>query len=125
MSKIPWPGRLLRRRNARAGDRTGPAPAGRPGRRPSPLLRELEQAQADLRARLALLSRRLDALPALEPEERAALRRAGTEIRDRLAAASRRLAMFRKRCWWVILVQLCLLAAMLAAFAFLPELQGA
>ena len=44
-------------------------------------------------------------------QEQAALR-----ARDRLAA-------FRKTCWLVVLIQLCLLAAMLASFHFfLPEL---
>ena len=34
-----------------------------------------------------------------------------------------RLAAFRKTCWLVVLIQLCLLAAMLASFHFfLPEL---
>ena len=45
------------------------------------------------------------------------------EARAVCGRARGRLAAFRKTCWLVVLIQLCLLAAMLASFHFfLPEL---
>lgn len=122
MSLTTWLGRRVRRRAAAGKAAAAP---GRTVQRPALSLREREEDQASLGARLDLLSRHLDAMPGLTPDQRADLCRAEHEIRVRLAAAARQLTGFRRRCWWVILVQVCLLAAMLAAFAFLPELQGA
>lgn len=121
MSKSIWPGRLLRRRTAVAEGASPAATGNRTSRRPDLPLREAAQAQADLRARLDLLARRLDATPGLAAEEREALRQTEREIRARLEGTARRLALSRRRCWLPILIQLGLLALMLAAFLFLPE----
>ncbi len=112
MNGKAWLGRLLPRKAP------GPAKATRKAsRRPSSPLRELEREQAALRARLDALGTALDAASVALPEqERTALRQMRDEARGRLAA-------FRKTCWLVVLIQLCLLAAMLASFHFfLPEL---
>ena len=54
---------------------------------------------------------------------RPALRQVRDEARAVCGRARGRLAAFRKTCWLVVLIQLCLLAAMLASFHFfLPEL---
>ena len=66
----------------------------------------------------------LDAASAALPEqERTALCHVRDEARALCGRACGRLAAFRRTCWLVILIQLCLLAAMLASFRFfLPEL---
>ena len=74
MNGKAWLGRFLPRKAPRPTGATRKA-----SRRPASPLRELEQEQAALRARLAA---------------------------------------FRRTCWLVVLVQLCLLAAMLASFHF-------
>ena len=117
MNGKAWLGRLLPRKAP------GPAKATRKAsRRPSSPLRELEREQAALRARLDALGTALDAASVALPEqERTALRQVRDEARAVCGRA--RLAAFRKTCWLVILIQLCLLAAMLASFYFfLPEL---
>lgn len=98
----------------------GPAKAGRTAsRRPSSPLRELEREQAVLRARLDALGTALDAASVALPEqERTALCRVRDEARALCGRARDRLAAFRKTCWLVVLIQLCLLAAMLASFHF-------
>ena len=115
MNGKAWLGRLLPRKAP------GPAKATRKAsRRPSSPLRELEREQAALRARLDALGAALDALP---EQERTALRQVRDEARAVCGRARGRLAAFRKTCWLVVLIQLCLLAAMLASFHFfLPEL---
>lgn len=103
----------------------GPAKVTRKAsRRPSSPLRELEREQAALRARLDALGAALDtASIALPEQERTALRQVRDEARILCERACGRLASFRKTCWLVVLIQLCLLAAMLASFHFfLPEL---
>lgn len=82
------------------------------------------QEQAALRARLDALGTALDAASVALPEqERTALCRVRDEARAVCGRARVRLAAFRKTCWLVVLIQLCLLAAMLASFHFfLPEL---
>lgn len=115
MNGKAWLGRLLPRKAP------GPAKATRKAsRRPSSPLRE----QAALRARLDALGTALDAASVALPEqERTALRQVRDEARAVCGRARGRLAAFRKTCWLVILIQLCLLAAMLASFHFfLPEL---
>ena len=119
MNGKAWLGRLLPRKAP------GPAKATRKAsRRPSSPLRELEQEQAALRARLEALGRALEATAAALPEqERTGLCRIRDEARAVCGRARGRLAAFRKTCWLVVLIQLCLLAAMLASFHFfLPEL---
>lgn len=119
MNGKAWLGRLLSRKA------TGPAKARRKAsRRPASSLRELEQEQAALRARLDALGTALDAVSVALPEqERTALCRARDEARAVCGRSRDRLAAFRKICWLVVLIQLCLLAAMLASFHFfLPEL---
>ena len=76
------------------------------------------------RARLDALGTALDAASVALPEqERTALRQVRDEARAVCGRARGRLAAFRKTCWLVVLIQLCLLAAMLASFHFfLPEL---
>lgn len=111
MNGKAWLGRLL--------SRTAPGPAKatrKVSRRPASPLRELEQEQAALRARLDALGTALDAASVALPEQERTARAVCGRARDRLAA-------FRKTCWLVVLIQLCLLAAMLASFHFfLPEL---
>lgn len=119
MNGKAWLGRLL--------SRTAPDPAKarrKASRRPASPLRELEQEQAALRARLDALGTALDAASVALPEqERTALCRVRDEARAVCGRARDRLAAFRKTCWLVVLIQLCLLAAMLASFHFfLPEL---
>lgn len=119
MNGKAWLGRLL--------SRTAPGPAKarrKASRRPASPLRELEQEQAALRARLDALGTALDAASVALPEqERTALCRVRDEARAVCGRARERLAAFRKTCWLVVLIQLCLLAAMLASFHFfLPEL---
>ncbi|WP_337382345.1 hypothetical protein [Desulfovibrio sp.] len=119
MNGKAWLGRLLSRKAP------GPAKATRKAsRRPSSPLRELEREQAALRARLDALGAALDAASVALPEqERTALRQVRDEARAVCGRARGRLAAFRKTCWLVVLIQLCLLAAMLASFHFfLPEL---
>lgn len=119
MNGKAWLGRLLSRKAP------GPAKATRKAsRRPSSPLRELEREQAALRARLDALGTALDAASVALPEqERTALRQVRDEARAVCGRARGRLAAFRKTCWLVILIQLCLLASMLASFHFfLPEL---
>lgn len=119
MNGKAWLGRLLSRKAK------GPAKGTRTAsRRPSSPLRELEREQATLRARLDALGAALDAASAALPEqERTALRQVRDEARTLCGRACGRLAAFRKTCWLVVLIQLCLLAAMLASFHFfLPEL---
>ncbi|MGF0011298.1 hypothetical protein ACQRCJ_12345, partial [Desulfovibrio sp. SGI.102] len=119
MNGKAWLGRLLPRKAP------GPAKATRKAsRRPSSPLRELEREQAALRARLDALGTALDAASVALPEqERTALRQVRDEACAVCGRARGRLAAFRKTCWLVILIQLCLLAAMLASFYFfLPEL---
>lgn len=119
MNGKAWLGRLLPRKAP------GPAKATRKAsRRPSSPLRELEREQAALRARLDALGTALGAASVALPEqERTALRQVRDEARAVCGRARGRLAAFRKTCWLVILIQLCLLAAMLASFYFfLPEL---
>lgn len=83
-------------------------------------LRELEREQAELRARIDLLGRALaSGVPGLAPRDEAALRRGEAELRLLAAAAAKRIRDFRKACWLAVAVQLCLLAAMLAAFCWL------
>lgn len=113
MNGKAWLGRFLSRKATHKASR-----------RPASPLRELEQEQAALRARLDALGAALDAASAALPEqERTAL----CHVRDEACAlcgrACGRLAAFRRTCWLVVLIQLCLLAAMLASFRFfLPEL---
>ena len=83
-------------------------------------LRELEREQAELRARIDLLGRALaSGMPGLTPRDEAVLRRAEAELRVLAAAAAKRVRDFRKACWLAVAAQLCLLAAMLAAFCWL------
>lgn len=119
MNRNAWLGRLLPRKAP------GPTKATRKAsRRPASPLRELEQEQAALRARLDALGAALDAASvALAEPERTALRQVRDEARILYERARGRLAAFRRICWLVVLIQLCLLATMLASFHFfLPEL---
>ncbi|WP_308598435.1 hypothetical protein [uncultured Desulfovibrio sp.] len=113
MNGKAWLGRFLSRKATHKASR-----------RPASPLRELEQEQAALRARLDALGAALDAASAALPEqERTALCHVRDEARALCGRACGRLAAFRRTCWLVILIQLCLLAAMLASFRFfLPEL---
>lgn len=113
MNGKAWLGRFLSRKATHKASR-----------RPASPLRELEQEQAALRARLDALGAALDAASAALPEqERTALCHVRDEARALYGRACGRLAAFRRTCWLVILIQLCLLAAMLASFRFfLPEL---
>ena len=116
MNGKAWLGRFLIRK--------APGPSKAASRRPPSPLRELEQAQTALRARLDALGAALDAASVALPEqERTTLCRIRDEARTLCEHARDRLAAFRRTCWLVVLVQLCLLAAMLASFHFfLPEL---
>lgn len=119
MNGKAWLGRFLARKAP------GPSKGTRKAScRPSSPLRELEQEQAALRARLDALGTALDAAsPALPEQERTALCRVRDEARALCGRARGRLAAFRRTCWLVVLIQLCLLAAMLTSFRFfLPEL---
>ena len=113
MNGKAWLGRFLSRKATHKASR-----------RPASPLRELEQEQAALRAPLDALGAALDAASAALPEqERTALCHVRDEARALCGRACGRLAAFRRTCWLVILIQLCLLAAMLASFRFfLPEL---
>lgn len=119
MNGKAWLGRLLSRKSPAPTKDTRTA-----SRRPSSPLRELEQEQAALQARLAALGAALEAVSVALPEqERTALCRIRDEARILCEHARDRLAAFRRTCWLVVLIQLCLLAAMLASFHFfLPEL---
>lgn len=79
-----------------------------------------EREQAELQARIDLLGRALaSGVPGLAPRDEAALRRGEAELRLLAAAAAKRIRDFRKACWLAVAAQLCLLAAMLAAFCWL------
>lgn len=83
-------------------------------------LREREREQAELQARIDLLGRTLaSGVPGLAPRDEAALRRGEAELRLLAAAAAKRIRDFHKACWLAVAAQLCLLAAMLAAFCWL------
>ena len=99
MNGKAWLGRFLPRKAPRPTGATRKA-----SRRPASPLRELEQEQAALRARLEALG--------------TGLCRIRDEARALCGRARGRLAAFRRICWLVVLVQLCLLAAMLASFHF-------
>lgn len=109
MNGKAWLGRFLPRKAPRPTGATRKA-----SRRPASPLRELEQEQAALRARLEALG----TAAALPEQERTGLCHIRDEARALCGRARGRLAAFRRTCWLVALVQLCLLAAMLASFHF-------